>query len=252
MMEITLENHKQTAPSDVIERVTLLNDIDEGIELIKSLLCTKREPVILSFINAHCYNLCCENPEFCNALLKSDVILRDGVGMKILYNSINKNPGFNFCGTDVIPRLLDSLADKRLVLLGTQEPYLSQAANKLNKQEKEIVLTEHGFHPMEYYVQATKDARPEVVLLGMGMPKQELVAEILKRELQYPCLIINGGAIIDMIAGKVPRAPKWIRNVGMEWAYRLLKEPKRLFKRYVIGNLLFLKRMRQLKNTFYK
>jgi exopolysaccharide biosynthesis WecB/TagA/CpsF family protein len=61
-----------------------------------------------------------------------------------------------------------------------------------------------------------------------------------------PCVIVCGGAIIDFLGGKVSRAPLWLRRMGMEWAYRLAVEPMRLFRRYVIGNPLFLSRALRL------
>jgi hypothetical protein len=58
----------------------------------------------------------------------------------------------------------------------------------------------------------------------------------------YPCLIVCGGAIIDFMGGKTARAPQWMRKTGIEWVFRLLLEPRRLFQRYVVGNPVFLAR----------
>jgi hypothetical protein len=76
----------------------------------------------------------------------------------------------------------------------------------------------------------------------MGMPRQEEVAIALRAALGFPCLIVCGGAIIDFLGGKVPRAPVWMRRCGLEWAFRLGREPRRLWNRYVHGNPRFLKR----------
>jgi exopolysaccharide biosynthesis WecB/TagA/CpsF family protein len=86
----------------------------------------------------------------------------------------------------------------------------------------------------------------------MGMPKQELLSVLIKENLDFPCLVINGGAIIDYYGNKVTRAPKWMRVNGLEWLYRFGLEPRRMFKRYMIGNILFLKRVRELKKTINK
>ena len=90
------------------------------------------------------------------------------------------------------------------------------------------------------YVELAQVYQPALIVLGMGMPRQEEVAAALRSTLNYPCLIVCGGAIIDFWAGKTPRAPLWVRRVGMEWGFRLVMEPRRLFQRYVIGNPLFL------------
>jgi exopolysaccharide biosynthesis WecB/TagA/CpsF family protein len=76
----------------------------------------------------------------------------------------------------------------------------------------------------------------------MGMPRQEEVAILLRSALNFPCLIVCGGAIIDFMGGKTSRAPLWVRQARMEWAYRLALEPRRLFQRYVVGNPVFLAR----------
>jgi len=86
-----------------------------------------------------------------------------------------------------------------------------------------------------------REQQPELIVLGMGMPKQEAVAAELAVT-GGPCLIVCGGAILDFLGGKVSRAPEWLRRLGGEWLYRLLREPKRLFMRYVVGNPLFLLR----------
>jgi exopolysaccharide biosynthesis WecB/TagA/CpsF family protein len=82
------------------------------------------------------------------------------------------------------------------------------------------------------------------------MPKQELVASYLKANVSYNPIVINGGAIADFIAGKVKRAPRWMREVHLEWAFRLMNEPKRLFARYAVGNLVFLMRIREIRKTY--
>lgn len=100
----------------------------------------------------------------------------------------------------------------------------------------------HGFLDTARYVRLAAAHRPAVIVLGMGMPRQEEVAAVLRAALGFPCLIICGGAIIDFIGGKTSRAPGWIRAAGLEWSYRLALEPKRLFRRYVVGNPLFISR----------
>jgi exopolysaccharide biosynthesis WecB/TagA/CpsF family protein len=69
----------------------------------------------------------------------------------------------------------------------------------------------------------------------------------LRAQLDYPCLIVCGGAIIDFLGGKIARAPVWMRRLGLEWVYRLVQEPGRLFRRYVLGNPLFLARALRLR-----
>ncbi|UHG92235.1 WecB/TagA/CpsF family glycosyltransferase [Spirosoma oryzicola] len=236
---------KQLAQA-LINKVSLIENKATADRLFKSALAS-RNCTIISFINAHAFNICYRNDQFAEALLKSDWLLRDGKGIEILYKSIGRKPGVNMCGTDTIPQLLTLAKNKRIALIGTEEPYLQQASDFLTQKGSNVVLTAHGFHAIANYLPLIQQARPDVVVLGMGMPKQEQLSIYLKEQLDFPCVIVNGGAIIDYWGNKVVRAPNWVRQVGGEWAFRLLLEPRRLFTRYVIGNFVFLRRVRQIR-----
>ena len=102
---------------------------------------------------------------------------------------------------------------------------------------------EHGFHDTEHYVDIVERTKPELVILAMGMPKQETVALALRAALNEPTTIVNGGAILDFLGGKVARAPEWMRRARIEWVYRLVNEPWRLASRYVVGNPMYVLRV---------
>jgi exopolysaccharide biosynthesis WecB/TagA/CpsF family protein len=204
------------------------------------------KPVRVAFVNAHAVNLGQRHPDFLGYLFESNYILRDGSGMKILFKMLGRDPGLNMNGTDLIPRLMEAYKGKDAALLGTQEPYLGQAAALVAQKGVNPVLSMDGFRQDREYVEALREHRPFLIILGMGMPKQERIAALLARELDYPCVIICGGAILDFMAGRFPRAPLVFRKTGMEWLYRLGKEPRRLFARYVLGNFLFLLHSAQL------
>ncbi|RCR68798.1 WecB/TagA/CpsF family glycosyltransferase [Larkinella punicea] len=230
----------------LIEKVTLIENSAAANRVFKSAL-TSPTCVVISYINAHAFNVCHVNNDFADALMNSDWVLRDGKGIEMLYKVIDRKPGINMCGTDTIPQLLSLALGKRVALIGTEEPYLQQAANFLTRKGHNIVLTAHGFHSIEDYLPLVQQTKPDVIILGMGMPKQELLSVFLKERLEGPCVIVNGGAIIDYWGKKVVRAPGWVRQIGVEWVFRFLLEPRRLFKRYIIGNFVFLKRVVGLK-----
>lgn len=197
-------------------------------------------PVRIAFVNAHAINMCHSNKRFLHNLTESDYIFRDGSGMKILFKMLRQDAGLNLNGTDLIPRLMDMYAGKTAALLGTQDPYIQKAADAVAKKGLHTILSADGFREDREYLDAVRDCRPFLIVLGMGMPKQERIASLLARHLDYPCVIICGGAILDFIGGKVRRAPLVFRRTGMEWLYRLAREPRRLFHRYAVGNFLFL------------
>lgn len=242
-------NHHSTDELVVklVEQVTLVSDESDVDALLQKIVSSQRTKVV-SFVNANALNLCYQHEDFLDSLLQSDYLLRDGKGMEMLYKSIGKDPGLNLNGTDLIPRFLPLLEGKRVALLGTTETFLDNAARRLAEQGVDVVLKVDGFRDTENYLPLVEASRPDFIIMGMGMPKQERVSVFLKRHLTKPCVIVNGGAILDFWGGKVRRAPPWFREHGLEWLFRLMMEPRRLFRRYVIGNVLFMWRARRLQS----
>lgn len=226
----------------LFSQLTIILNDEEQNSFLQKLTITK-SPQVISFINAHAFNLVQTDKEFAKHLFKSNYILRDGVGLSMLLRLNNTQPGLNMNGTDFIPTILQYFKGKKTVLLGTNETNLALAKDRLVTNGMNITQTMNGFRPDSDYFELIKDSKPEIILLGMGMPKQERIAALLMDSLDYPCIIINGGASIDYISGNVPRAPKWVRKLRFEWLFRMVAEPKRLSKRYLLGNPIFLLRM---------
>jgi len=233
----------------LIQKIQLISDRQALSDKLEE-LSNPTQPMILAFANAHAMNSVFKDESFYNNLVKSDLIFRDGSGMAKLYKSIGLNPGLNLNGTDLIPQLIERFSQQKIALLGTQDPYLENAKEMIQNTYacSSSVIKIDGFQTPDVYIQAMLQDKPALIILGMGMPKQEQVAQQLKNNLSHPCLIVCGGAIIDFLGGKVTRAPLWMRNNGIEWLYRLISEPRRMFKRYVIGNPLFLMRVSKFKN----
>lgn len=204
---------------------------------------------IVGFVNAHAMNIAADNDDFGHHLAEADVLLRDGVGLAILARLRGREAGLNMNGTDFIPVLMRRFDARPIALLGTLEATAAAAARKLRSDiaPRSAVFSMNGFEPVNAYVDAMGRERPALIVLGMGMPKQEAVAVALRDRLSHPCLIVCGGAILDFMAGRASRAPLWMRESGLEWAYRLIHEPRRLFARYVVGNPKFLSRALRLR-----
>jgi N-acetylglucosaminyldiphosphoundecaprenol N-acetyl-beta-D-mannosaminyltransferase len=200
------------------------------------------EARVLAFINAHAMNSVAESKSFYESLVASDVVLRDGIGMAIMMQMLNQSPGLNLNGTDLIPKILQRCNGQPIALFGTQEPWLERAQQAVASTlaPDSPCVTAHGFMEVTDYIRLAAEHRPSLIVLGMGMPRQEQVAIALRASLGYSCLIVCGGAIIDFLGGKVSRAPSWMRRFGLEWAFRLGREPRRLWNRYVVGNPKFL------------
>lgn len=215
-----------------------------GEQQLLDWLAQPREPVMVAFVNAHAMNSSAESPHFFEALMSADVLLRDGIGLSLLMTLLNQPPGRNLNGTDLIPKILQCHAGGTIALFGTQDPWLSRGREVVLRwlAPGSACVLAHGFHETAAYVRLAALHRPRLIVLGMGMPRQEEVAVVLRAALGYPCVIVCGGAILDFLGQRTPRAPRWMRVAGLEWLYRLGCEPRRLFHRYVVGNPVFIQR----------
>jgi exopolysaccharide biosynthesis WecB/TagA/CpsF family protein len=198
---------------------------------------------VVSFVNAHAMNLACRDPKFLEALMNAHIRLRDGFGVKILMFTLGRRPGLNMNGTDFIPIVLDACKTRSIALYGSSVEVASAAANALVRLGATRVTHCDGFQSTEHYLCRLRAEQPRVVVLGMGMPRQELIAEAIINEASWPILIVNGGAILDFMAGRFRRAPLFLRRRGLEWLYRFYVEPRRLWRRYLLGNVVFLARV---------
>lgn len=219
-----------------------------GEEQLVSWLAHPDGPRILAFVNAHALNAVADSPRFFESLAAADVLLRDGSGMAILLRLLNQPPGLNLNGTDLIPKILGRSDGGTVALFGTQDPYLARARAVVAHRIAPGVrcVAAHGFLDTARYLRLAAAYRPAVIVLGMGMPRQEEVAVALRSAIRFPCLIICGGAVIDFLGQKTSRAPGWLRRAGLEWVFRLALEPRRLFRRYVLGNPVFIARALRL------
>ena len=232
----------------IVQKLRVVSDVDDEHALIDTLSKTG-VTTVLGFANAHAMNLVAANTDYHDSLLAADVLLRDGSGMAILFRRLGLEPGLNMNGTDFIPKLLAAFKGRRVAFWGTEEPFLTNAVQHCEAVfAVNVVSAHHGFAPVEAYINLARQFQPELVVLGMGMPKQEAVAAKLAAS-GVPCLIVCGGAILDFLGGKVTRAPQWVRRLGCEWMFRLISEPKRLFRRYVMGNPMFLLRALIYRDT---
>lgn len=244
---------QKNSTESALDWLSLVNLDDYG-SMLEQITQTDKA-VVVGFLNQHAYNLIEQRPQTKEHFSKIDYLLRDGIGIKLACKANGLVPGLNLNGTDFIPRIIARLrqgGDRPLQFFafGTQEPWLTRGAEKLTGTAEVLVLD--GFQKPSSYVDLFKsNYKPGslvVVILAMGMPKQEEVAQMLKAVITGPAIIICGGAILDFASGRVERAPDIMRRTGTEWLYRLCKEPKRLFQRYVIGIPLFF--MYVLRNLY--
>lgn len=219
----------------------------EAVGLLRRVLSEKRFTKV-SFLNAHNANIACVDPVFAEALHEF-LILPDGIGVdiaaKLLYGSAFPA---NLNGTDFIPALLQALPQPLTVgLIGAKRANADGAAERLRAlapQHRVVVVHDGFFAAAEEpeILAAIESLRPDILLVAMGVPRQELwiVRHITERHCTVPIAV---GALLDFLSGAVPRAPLWMRRIRLEWLFRLMVEPDRLWRRYIVGNPVFLARV---------
>lgn len=225
-------------------KIDLLNS-DEALSCCKNSLLEESNKTLF-FLNAHCFNLAQKNDKYFEALQSSDYLLNDGVGISIAGRLKGLKFPDNLNGTDFIPLVIKEgyLNNKTFYLLGTKDQVLGRA--KINLEDKfpgiKIIGMHNGFFSdkeSEDIINDINRLKVDVLIVGMGCPQQEMWIHNNKSKMAEVQLFIAGGAILDFLSGAVSRAPQWMRKFKMEWIYRLCLEPRRMWKRYIIGNFQF-------------
>lgn len=199
---------------------------------------------VLAFANAHSINLARANADFARAM-QSCLVLNDGIGVDLASQLLHgqRFPA-NLNGTDFTPALLDAIETPlRVFLLGSPPGIAEQAAARFVERfpRHQVAGTMHGFFKPQdeaAVIARIKESGADIVLVGMGQPRQEFWAVAARSQIDATLLCI--GAYIDFLAGRVSRAPRLVQRLRLEWAYRLMLEPRRLARRYLIGNVTFL------------
>jgi len=216
----------------------VLDDIDRRVPYGHALF--------IAFANANTLNLASQSAYYRAVLNRADLILNDGVGVAMAARMKNRRFPENLNGTDFTPRLLDLAAARgwNVYLLGGAEGTASEAAENLCRQTPNLRVagTHHGYLTSEStneVVASIRAAKADVVVVAMGNPTQEywLAANL---DATGARIGIGVGAFLDFAAGRVARAPGLLRRARLEWLWRLAIEPRRLWRRYVVGNPLFL------------
>jgi len=182
-----------------------------------------------------------EDVELQRILVEADLVLCDGTPLVWASKLVGRPLRERVAGSDMVP-LLAAHAEKqgyRIFLLGGAEESLHTAASRLQADYPQLPAVGYyspPFSPLHEIDNAEilrrlQEARPDILLVAFGCPKQEKWIFMHYREMGIPCSI-GVGATIDFLAGKFRRAPRWMAAMGMEWLYRLAQEPGRLMGRY--------------------
>ena len=203
------------------------------------------------YANAYVLNTAYRDGELRRILNGADVVYCDGAGVKLAARLLKHSLPERMTGADWIHDLCVLCQERRIgfYFLGGEPGIAAQAADNLRLQYPELRVagTHHGHFDHngsenDQVVAQINAAQPQILLVGFGTPLQEKWIARNFEELNTP-VVWAVGALVDFVAGKLPRAPHWMLEHGLEWMGRLAIEPQRLWTRYVVGNPLFLYRV---------
>ena len=216
-------------------------------DAVDALLSVGRRRV--AFMNAHCFNVLATNRQYAAAVQTADLLLPDGSGVSIAAKLAGKKLSANLNGTDFIPALLVQAAKqgKSVFLFGGKPGTAEAAADALTFKIPglRIAGTLNGYDQAaneDAVIEHINACAPDIVLVAMGVPLQDIWLHRNAIRLNAD-LTIGVGACFDFLAGNVSRAPAALRRLGGEWLWRLGVEPRRMAKRYIVGNATFLTRV---------
>ena len=222
--------------------------MSEALEIITE-MCSQEGPHEVYFVNPHCANIAYHDPDYRRVLQQASLTLADGIGIKIAGKLLGQEIKQNVNGTDLFPRLCASLTQTkhRVFLLGGRPgvPEKVQAWIATHYPEVVVCGSQHGyFSPTEAQdvIQQIADSQATILLVAFGVPQQEkwIHRHVAKTGVK---VALGVGGLFDFYSGRIPRAPQWVREMGGEWLYRLYQEPQRMWRRYVVGNTVFLWRV---------
>ena len=184
------------------------------------------------------------------AYANADLVVADGASLVLASLLLGEKLRERVAGVDLVEQLCGKAAELglRVFLLGGRPGSAQLAVERLKRQFPRLTVAgtccpAQGFERNERELQAINDAirtaRPDLVFVALGAPKQEFWMHRHGRRSGVPVLVGVGGSF-EMLGGVLRRAPRFVQRIGCEWLYRLLLEPGRLWKRYLIGNCRFL------------
>jgi len=203
------------------------------------------------YANVHVLNVAHHDSNLRRILNQADLVYCDGAGIKLGARILGKYLPERMTGADWIHDLCQACqkTGMSMYLLGGEPGVAADAARVLATRYPGlgIVGTHHGHYDHDgpendALIAKINTLHPDILLVGFGTPLQEKWIDQHFEELQVP-VVWAVGALVDFVTGKKPRAPRWMLDHGLEWLYRLWTEPRRLWKRYIIGNFLFIWRV---------
>lgn len=216
------------------------------------------KPHILSFVNPEIIMRAQMLPSYKEYLNNADLVAPDGIGLLLASKIIGTPLKERVTGTNIMYSLAEMSAKKgfRLYFLGAKFDVVKTAVKKLTclYPTLKVVGMNHGYFSVseeKNVIAEIKTKKPDILIVCLGMYKQEMWIKRNLAEINVPVCFGNGGAF-DFVSGRVKRAPLWMQKSGLEWFYRLLQEPRRIKRQLVLPLFLILVISRKFRRTIRK
>lgn len=207
------------------------------------------EKAKFAFVNPDCLNKAVIDPVYKASLRNMDCVFADGSGLQLAARLLGDLIKANVNGTDLLPLLCKQCVENNqsIYLIGAQPGVAQKAADNLQKKFPGLLVAgvQHGYFMKEEepdVIRRINESKADIVLVAFGAPRQENWISEHRQTLDAPVLIGVGG-LFDFFSGRISRSPKILQDLGVEWIWRLLQEPSRMWRRYIIGNPLFVYRV---------
>ena len=227
-----------------LDNLTLAEAVGEIVQAMEG-----DRPRRACFVNADCVNLAFRHADYRETLRTADLAFADGIGMRLAGIVLGRRVRDNVNGTDLFPKLCEALdgRGKRIFLLGSRPGTAEGVAAWMAGRYPGIAMAgcRDGYFPPADeadVIQQVRRSQSDLLLVAFGAPRQDVWVAQHLAELGVK-LAVGVGGLLDFFSGQIPRAPLWLRRLGMEWCYRLCQEPRRLGRRYLLGNPVFLARL---------
>ena len=229
-------------------RVNLIN-IDQLHSNISHYILNKQK-VTIGNLNINAANIAFSNPWYAEYLSNCPIIFCDGKGIQLAAALLGKKIPPHITYHTWIWDLLNfsKNSDFSLFFLGSRKSVIENAITRVKQKIPNInVMGHHGFFNKsnkenDDVIKMINLFNPDIIIVGFGMPLQERWIQDNMENLNA-FIYLNGGAFLEWLSGNQKQAPSWMTKLGLEWFYRFIKEPRRLFRRYIIGNPLFIYRI---------
>ena len=230
--------HILNCPVDALTMNETVDIIDKAI--------SRKEPVRHVAVNAAKLVNMQKNRELMESVITSDIINADGQSVVWASRLLGQPLPERVAGIDLMDRLVE-LASRRaykIYFLGAREEIVKKVCSRYSTlySDKIIAGYRNGYFNADeesLISESIANSRADILFVGMPSPKKELFLDHYKDQLNIPFIMGVGGSF-DVVAGLVKRAPKWIQKIGLEWFHRLIQEPRKMWKRYLFTNCLFI------------